>query len=471
MRPRSPASIPLRRNLLTAQTFRLGGSPGGTGAPRPFQALTLLTGACLAGALSLLTPSPVEAAGHGTLIGNMPAQSTTRSASRQAWQQLANPSSRDEQLGLLSLAEQAAANPYGFTRETPSATCAATCHPSQLADWESALDSDMVANPIWDSNDEAGKLDPYNTKETGSMHNLSWKDYEFQLIYHEQTDANKKNCVRCHVPDTATATYDLAGVVAPNSRSISAANASEGVTCVSCHLDGNGELVSDISLPATSTAHAVTANPLFVDGVELCASCHDDPLYGSLSTTATEHLAQRPDSNVNCISCHMTDSAGSIRHWFAGGHSPSRLKSALSVTLPTTITTRDSFTAVVKNVGAMHNAPTGEKFRAFVLNVQILDSKGATVLRKETWITANVVTPTDVEVVNYDRVDPIAYNTSKSIRHGTLSRGTYTVKATLSYYQIKPATLKSTTTGATSTVAPFGQVKVNEWSYALQVKA
>lgn len=422
--------------------------------------------------LSMSTMAQAAPAGHAFYgpgqAGSLGSATVTPSG---AWKVLASPSARDEQLYLLSLREQASGNPYGFTRDTNAATCAATCHPMQLSDWEDAYGSDMVANPIWDSNDQAGQLDPNNSKELGSMHNLAWKDYEFQLIYHEQTEANAKNCVRCHVPDTALYTMDLAGVVAPNSRSISSPNLSEGITCVSCHLDSSGQINSDISLPETASNHAVIANDMFKDPVELCASCHDDPLYGSLSQTATEHLQQRPSADVNCVSCHMSDNTGEIRHWFDGGHSPSHLKGALQVTLPTTLTSRDNFTATLKNVGAMHNVPTGEKFRAFVLNVQIIDNKGSTVIRKETWVTPNVVTPTSVEVVGYDRIDPIAFNSSKSIRHGTLSRGTYTVKASLTYYQVKPTTMKSTTTGATSVVTGFGQAKVNEWSYTLQIKS
>ncbi|MFM7203684.1 MAG: hypothetical protein ACKO6N_23130 [Myxococcota bacterium] len=362
-------------------------------------------------------------------------------------------------------------NPYGFTSATLAQDCASTCHPSQLLEWEEGAGSDMVAAPIWDSQDAAGNLDPYNTLETGSMHNLSWKDYEFQLIYHEQTDANAKTCIRCHVPDTALAPKDLAGVYAPFSRGLNVPNASEGITCVSCHLTPEGEIAGDMEITASTKSHAVVVEPSFVDGVSICASCHDDPLFGALSATVTEHLSQRPDANTTCVSCHMTDwSTGEIRHSFPGGHSPTKLKAALSLTVPATITTRDSFSATLKNVGAMHNVPTGEQFRAFVVSVKVFDSKNKQVLVKEVWLTPAVITPTEVEVVGYDRIDPLAYQQSKVLRLGTLSRGTYSVKTSVTYYQVKPATMKSTTTGATSTVTAFGKSQVSESTSTLTVK-
>lgn len=251
-------------------------------------------------------------------------------------------------------------NPYGFTNATTASECAATCHPSQLLDWEEGAGTDMVAAPIWDADDAAGNLNPYNTVETGSMHNLSWKDYEFQLIYHEQSDANAKTCIRCHVPDTALEPKDVAGVYAPSSRGLTAANATEGITCVSCHLTPAGDIAGDMELSATANSHAVVVEPSFVDGVSMCASCHDDPLFGALSATVTEHLSQRPNADTTCVSCHMTEwSTGAIRHSFPGGHSPSKLRAALSVTVPATITTRESFSTTLKNVGDAQRAYRG----------------------------------------------------------------------------------------------------------------
>lgn len=417
------------------------------------------------------TPAPLQAnpswaSSHAQRAGSsLPSQGH--------WTALAQaPSPEQTALTLISLTDQAAGNPFGFTRDTSAIDCASTCHVQALMEWEEGAGTDMTANPIWDSQDESGDLYPYNTLETGSMHNLSWKDYEFQLIYHDQTDANAKQCVRCHVPDTALQPLDIAGVRGPNSRSLSAPNLQEGITCVSCHLTPTGEIAGDKAIPQTENQHAVVANELIQDGVELCASCHEDTLYGSLASTTTEHLEQRPDSSVNCISCHMTDyNTGEVTHSFPGGHSPSKLKSALAVTLPTTITTRDNFTAIVKNVGAMHNIPTGEKFRAFVLNVKVVDSKGTAVVQKDVWYSAAVVTPTFVEVVNYNRAEPIAFNASKNVRYGTLGRGTYQVKASLTYYQIKPTTLRSTTSGAIEVVEPFGVQTISTWDYKLTVKA
>lgn len=118
----------------------------------------------------------------------------------------------------------------------------------------------------------------------------------------------------------------------------------------------------------------------------------------------------------------------------------------------------------------MHNVPTGEQFRAFVVLVKVFDSKNKQVLIKETWLTPAVVTPTEIEVVGYDRIDPLAYQQSKVLRLGTLARGTYSVKTSVTYYQVKPATMKSTTTGALSTVEAFGKALVSETTTTLTVK-
>ncbi|RME52075.1 MAG: hypothetical protein D6795_07160, partial [Deltaproteobacteria bacterium] len=314
---------------------------------------------------------------------------------------------------------------------------------------------------------------PYDTTEAGNMHSMAWRDYEFQLIYHEQPTLLQGMCQRCHIPVAASEAKRRWGVTAPKANSTKAANSGDGISCVGCHLDSRGNILGPESEGgdfAKEEEHPVWGSRAFADGVTLCANCHNDSVFGSFTKTADEFFAQRPPSG--CVGCHMpaTRQGDDDRrsHAFPGGQSAAFREKALRVTLPTTLTAGRELTIDVENVGAGHNVPTGDTFRAFSLQVSVEDPGGTPVLDHEVFITKRSKTPLYTEVVDYDRIEPIGYGERRSVGFGTLPAGSYTLHVDLRYYQIKPTVL-AWRTKPREEVEAYGVSTVKSWDVALDV--
>lgn len=345
--------------------------------------------------------------------------------------------------------EMAPANPYGFTYNTSAQQCASCHHQNHLSEWADAAGSDIPAQNIWDAGD-ATSVDlgqepiPGDTTEKGSLHSLAWKDWYFQSIYQDQPDAGKGMCQRCHLPTVAVSATRSLGVYAPRARGTMAANVDEGVTCVSCHLDTSGNILGP---EAKDGAHDVVASVAFADGVTLCASCHDDPVFGAFSRTVTEHQEQMATATEDwtCVDCHMTrDDLGDddFFHAMPGGTSPSQRGKALEVMVPSSTSSTSPVVVRVDNVGAGHNAPTGDRFRAYVLATRITNGAGVVLVDKKTFFTPITNSPVFKEQVAYERQDPIAFEQSAQVSYGTLPAGSYKIHVEIQYYQIKPTTLQ-----------------------------
>jgi len=380
-----------------------------------------------------------------------------------------------------TVSQNAIQGQFDFTQETSANTCAAECHSGELVAWEESSETDLPPFYIWDDNDELayalgdmGGLNPYDTTETGNFHSLAWRDYEFQLLYHGQPEVAQPLCQRCHLPGAALDARMNKLVFAPDTRGVDAANADEGITCVSCHLDSSGQINGPEAESGGQGKHAVVASTAFSDGVTLCEGCHNDPVFGSFTRTVDEHLSQTPSiapdgDGYSCIGCHMDERNGyDGNHAWPGGASPSMRADALEATLPSSLKPSQEFAIIVSNVGAGHNAPTGDTFRAFVLAVEVLDAAGEAIITSETFITPLCNTPVFHEDASYDRVDPIPYGGSSSIGYGTLASGQYTIHAEIQYYQIKPTTLKWVT-GAVEIVDAFGFQWVESYDTVLTV--
>lgn len=372
-----------------------------------------------------------------------------------------------------------AANPFGFTSATTAAQCGSSCHSGIYSSWATGAGSDLPAIPVWDAADEAaftsgdlGALDPYDTTAQGNMHSLAWRDYEFQLVYHEQPEGLQGMCQRCHVPDSATAAQRKLLVFAPASRGPTAANAGDGISCVSCHLDSAGNILGPESENRTASPtliaeddHPVVGSRAFADGTTLCASCHNDSVFGAFTKTVDENQQQGGDS---CVDCHMDDDFGREGHTWPGGQSATFRGQALALTIPRTTTSSQGLSIQARNVGAGHNVPTGDKFRAFAVHARAVDASGAVRLDEEVFITPLLQSPAFAEAGDYLRVDPIARESSASLGFGSLPAGSYTLQVDLTYYQIKPTTLVYRD-GHEEDIEAYGAKPVRSWTQALTV--
>lgn len=140
------------------------------------------------------------------------------------------------------------------------------------------------------------------------------------------------------------------------------------------------------------------------------------------------------------------------RHLWTGGHSPQRVRTALSMVVVQAEVGGPRLDVHVINVGAGHSVPTGSNRRAVYLRAEILDASETTVARQE-WMFAPWYgdRPDDRKFLEEDKKRPDAMAASQAdaqgpheapIRAGEerilswtpkLSPGAYTVRARLIY--------------------------------------
>lgn len=204
-----------------------------------------------------------------------------------------------------------------------------------------------------------------------SLHAQAFRDPVFQAEFAPHPAGE---CVACHAP-LAT---DL---VAP-----AQADTDQGVTCTSCHLDGEGHILAGMrgSRAAATAPHTVVRSRQ-LGSVSQCAGCHEfafpeTPAAGGLPYDASvlqqatrsewQHsgAARRGET---CASCHMPRSAAGHVDHRALGVSAELLARSLGITARVS---RDGGEVVLRltlrtrNVG--HAVPTGDVFRQLVVRAE-----------------------------------------------------------------------------------------------------
>lgn len=245
-----------------------------------------------------------------------------------------------------------------------------------------------------------------------SMHANSFLDPVFKSAllkaHYESQGKAAAQCLRCHSP-TVTATGDIYGTTALTK---------EGVTCDYCH--SIGELVTDGGFDiryqvdwkakhgpysaAKSPAHDTEYRPYF-ERSEVCAGCHDYTLPDGTIVFATysEWKASKyAEEGKQCLDCHMPRLRGSTvvktaangkghdsfnDHELVGGHEPSQVKRAMTVTVESLTRDADRVRAVVvlENSGAGHYVPTGIPSRKLVLTVSATQRQRTVFQRQMTY--------------------------------------------------------------------------------------
>jgi len=245
-----------------------------------------------------------------------------------------------------------------------------------------------------------------------SMHANSFNDPVFKSAllkaHYESQGKAAAQCLRCHSP-TVAATGDIYGTT-PLTR--------EGVTCDYCH--SIGELVTDGGpdlryqvdwkakhgplTTAKSPAHDTEYRPYF-ERSEICAGCHDYTLPDGTIVFATysEWKASKyAEEGKQCLDCHMPRLRGPTvvktaangkghdvfnDHELVGGHEPSQVKRAMTVTVESLTRDADRVRAVVvlENSGAGHYVPTGIPSRKLVLTVSATQRQRTVFQRQMTY--------------------------------------------------------------------------------------
>lgn len=338
-----------------------------------------------------------------------------------------------------------------FTAHTSANECA-ECHNSQPNQWSTG----------------AGQVDPIAVvgggTATASIHALAWQD----ALFREESSSmgNPGMCQRCHIPTSAFDAHRSQLVYAPNSRGEGAPNASEGVTCVSCHLGADGLIHAPDddrreARIAEEDEHEVVRDP-WMATAEFCATCHNDPVFGSFTRTYDE-WADAPLNNKPCQSCHMYNGS----HVWPGGHSASKREDGLVVEVPTRANEGDQLSLSLQNTRAGHNVPTGDTFRSYIVRVTITGANGQVVAEREAGVAAEIRTPIFYAEEVRTRLDPVSVHGAREMALDSLPAGSYTLTTELSYQLTREVTLQYRR--KSEHVEPSPELAIGSWTDALTI--
>jgi len=200
-------------------------------------------------------------------------------------------------------------------------------------------------------------------------------------------------CNECHLPLQAQRTEVPRGPGGSRSEANPAWDpglATEGVTCVACHLRGDA-IVGPRELPAGQAPHKVRYEPA-LSTAEACAFCHQAALPGAEETPFLDTVGEWRASpfgaaGVPCQDCHMPRTSGAIagsRFAAFGAHGTSRTEAALgrAITLNLDVNAPRlqrgqtlRATATVQNTGAGHAVPTGDPSHRLEVRFELLDGE------------------------------------------------------------------------------------------------
>lgn len=219
----------------------------------------------------------------------------------------------------------------------------------------STLANGSAAPKVWTSSREckACHEDVWN-EWYGSHHQISYLNPEVRKL---SDDFRNKECQACHLPVPVSQT-GYAKRTLPRQTLLD-----EGVSCLSCHLGKNGEILGARTLEAAPCAPVASTEMASVD---MCASCHNQH-----QTTDQWRASPQAAQAVTCNTCHMPEvtrklAGGGTKtgrgHAFLGAHDKATLRAAGKFTFARD--GDDKVALTLENVGAGHNFPTEERHRA-----------------------------------------------------------------------------------------------------------
>ncbi len=345
---------------------------------------------------------------------------------------------------------------------TPSEFCGA-CHKAIYREYAEGFGADLQYGEVLYESPEGKKIIGMPAKTSmPTLHAMAGTD---PFPMHARTiEEGGRSCNVCHFPQPfEIPDINKAEIAKPKGRPKE--QEAGGLTCASCHLTPDGKIRGPYDVKAP---HETVKDPR-IQTAAMCASCHSDGKRVVGKQTQT-FLEWRDDFNKpglgrqHCQDCHMFRTQRKIaedfdvpiravaRHLWTGGHSPQRVRTALSVTIVQAEAEQAKLDLHVINVGAGHSVPTGSNRRAVYLRAEVLggDEK---VVATEIWMFAPSFQnrPDDRKYLEEDKtaVDPLATAQADAqgphetpIRAGEeriltwaprLTAGDYTVRARLIY--------------------------------------
>ena len=307
---------------------------------------------------------------------------------------------------------------------------------------------------------------PANVSGGGTAHSLASLD-PFP-VHARGVETGGKSCNVCHYP-LAFAIPDLENPETAKPQPRPPEQEAGGMTCASCHLTPEGKIRGPYQVAGGPDApHESVAEPN-IRTAAMCAYCHSlgKRVPGKQTQTFLEwreDFSKPGLGRQHCQDCHMPRTLRKTaedfdvpiravaRHLWTGGHSPQRLRSALSLVLVQPQKDRSEVELHVINVGAGHSVPTGSNRRGIYLVAEARDAKGKTAASHE-WMFAPWYgdRPDDKAFLEEDKGRPDAVSATQADAQGphesvvragedrvlnwlpALKKGAYTVQAKLIY--------------------------------------
>lgn len=373
-----------------------------------------------------------------------------------------SPAKKSAQAGKATEVVKPAMLQFPLGTATPSAFCGA-CHQAIHREYAEGFGADLQYGEILYESPDGKKIIGMPARTSMStLHAMAASD---PFPMHARTiEEGGRSCNVCHFPQPfEIPDINKAEIAKPKGRSKE--QEVGGLTCASCHLTPDGKIRGPYDVKAP---HETVKDPK-IQTAAMCATCHSDGKRVVGKQTQT-FLEWREDFNKpglgrqHCQDCHMFRTQRKIaegfdvpvravaRHLWTGGHSPQRVRTALSMVIVQAEAELPRLDFHVINVGAGHSVPTGSNRRAVYLRAEVL-GPDANVVATETWMFAPWFQnrPDDRKYLEADTTapDPLAAAQADaqgphetSIRAGeerilrwtpTLPAGDYTVRARLIY--------------------------------------
>lgn len=273
---------------------------------------------------------------------------------------------------------------------TPSEVCG-ECHITIYREFALGFGSDMnYSNKFSDL--------PAKTSSFGSGHAAFAGTIAAPLHAPDDADSGL-SCNSCHFPEP----FEIPDMENPGGQRYKGRPRGEerrGLTCASCHLTPDGAIRGPYDVKAPHR----TVQDLRMRTSAMCAHCHSmgKRVAGRQTQTFLEWRDDfhKPElGRQHCQDCHMFRTLRKsaekydvpvravARHLWTGGHSPQRVRTALSLVIVQAHKGQPDLEFHVLNIGAGHSVPTGSNRRAVYLRADVSDSSGKTVAARE-WMFA-----------------------------------------------------------------------------------
>jgi hypothetical protein len=345
---------------------------------------------------------------------------------------------------------------------TPSELCGA-CHQAIYREYAEGFGADLQYGEILYESPGGKKVIGLPAKASlPSLHGLAGTE---PFPIHARTmEESGQSCNVCHFPQ-AFEIPDMNRVEIAKPKPRPKVEEAGGLTCASCHLRPDGKIRGPYDVKAP---HPSVRDPK-IQTSAMCASCHSLGARVVGKQTQT-FLAWREDfskpglGRQHCQDCHMPKTQRKMaedfdvpvravaRHLWTGGHSPQRVRTALSMVIVQAEAGGPRVDFHVINVGAGHSVPTGSNRRGVYLRSEVLGPNDTVVLSEE-WLFAPwfQTRPDDRKYLEEDKNKPDALAAMQAdaqgpheapIRAGEerilswmpkLAPGEYTVRARLIY--------------------------------------